>query len=396
MPPDPDGLAWEAPAPIRTTPGWYGGDFHVHSIQSGDARPTLDEVADEAVRRGLDFVELSEHNTIAHLGLLPAVQRRHPGLLLVPGIEWTTYRGHANAIGVTDVVPFWVGTDGLTANDAAAAVQAQGGLFSPNHPQLDLPGLCTGCGWKQPVDVAYLSGLEVQSGSVDVVGTIMLDGAIALWESWLDQGVPVAAIGGSDDHQGGKGGGAFYSPLGTPRTYVQADALSVEGILDGIRAGRTVIKLSGPNDPWVELDSELRDGDTIEADTADVDVRVEGGEGGQLVLVQDGEVATIVAVDADPWTHTFPITAPDEGETRVRAQILVDGVPRTITSHLWVRRPVDTGTPTTDGPAPCGCATTSSPSAFALLLLALARRRRVRTSCARTRPPTRARPTDPG
>lgn len=161
LPPDPDRQAWEAPAPIRTGPDWYQGDFHVHSVQSGDARPSLDEVAEAALARGLDFVELSEHNTHAHLGLLPAVQRRHPELLLVPGIEWTTYKGHANAIGVTGPVPFWVGSRGLTADEAAAAVADQGALLSPNHPLLDLGGLCIGCAWKQDVDVAWISGLEV-------------------------------------------------------------------------------------------------------------------------------------------------------------------------------------------------------------------------------------------
>ncbi|MCA9786893.1 MAG: hypothetical protein KC488_10090, partial [Candidatus Cloacimonetes bacterium] len=64
------------------------GDFHVHSVHSGDARPTLDEIATAAEQVGLDFVEISEHDTTAHLQLLSAVQARHPGVLLVPGIWW--------------------------------------------------------------------------------------------------------------------------------------------------------------------------------------------------------------------------------------------------------------------------------------------------------------------
>jgi hypothetical protein len=94
---------------LATGPRWYAGDFHVHSRESGDASPTLDEVATFARGRGLDFVELSEHNTVSQLDLLAAAQARHPALLFVPGSEVTTYGGHANAIGATRWVDFRVG-----------------------------------------------------------------------------------------------------------------------------------------------------------------------------------------------------------------------------------------------------------------------------------------------
>ena len=99
----------DAPA-LSTGPRWYAGDFHVHSRESGDATPTADAVATFARGRGLDFVELSEHNTVSDLDLLADAQSRHPDLLFVPGIEVTTYSGHANAIGATRWVDFRVGS----------------------------------------------------------------------------------------------------------------------------------------------------------------------------------------------------------------------------------------------------------------------------------------------
>ena len=37
--PEPQRSAYAAPAPLRRGRGWYAGDLHVHSLQSGDADP---------------------------------------------------------------------------------------------------------------------------------------------------------------------------------------------------------------------------------------------------------------------------------------------------------------------------------------------------------------------
>jgi len=55
---------YAAATPLSTGPRWYAGDLHVHSKESGDASPSLDEVATLAESRGLDFVILTDHNTV--------------------------------------------------------------------------------------------------------------------------------------------------------------------------------------------------------------------------------------------------------------------------------------------------------------------------------------------
>ena len=363
-----------APAPLSAAPGWYAGDFHVHSEQSGDARPSLDEVADYVVASGLDFVELSEHNTTAHLSLLSAVQRRHPTALLVPGIEWTSYRGHAIAIGVTEPVPFTLGIDGLVAQQAVDAIHDQGGLFSPAHPTLDIGSSCMGCAWEHPVDVMSFDGLEVSSGSVDKLGAVLLVNALAMWDAQCDAGAHVAALGGSADHTGGTATGAVGSRIGEPTTMVFAEELSVDGIVEGVRQNRTVVKLGGMSDPMVELDAQGREGDTIYADRATVTARVTGGAGAQLLVVRDGLESEVADIPSDDWTWTGTVDAPATGQARVRVHVLRDGVVRTITSHLWVEAPVERAD---DGG--CGCSvetTASSASWVALAAWAATRRRR--------------------
>ena len=50
---------YQEPEPLAAEAAWYAGDFHVHSIESGDARPDLDEVAAfaalEVIGSSLDF-----------------------------------------------------------------------------------------------------------------------------------------------------------------------------------------------------------------------------------------------------------------------------------------------------------------------------------------------------
>ncbi|MCB9666351.1 MAG: PHP domain-containing protein [Alphaproteobacteria bacterium] len=387
LPADPDRGAYVPAAPLLDVPGWYAGDFHVHSVHSGDARPTLDEIATAAEQVGLDFVEISEHDTTAHLQLLSAVQARHPGVLLVPGIEWTTYRGHANAIGITDHVPFHVGARGLRADEAIAQVHAQGGLFAPTHPTLALGDLCWGCAWAHEVDVVTLDGLEVQTTSLDGTGTALLAGALPLWEAWCDAGAHPTALGGSDDHTGGTTPVVFAnSPLGSPTTLVQADALSTEALLAGLRAGRTVVKLGGPDDPMLELVTDPpRDAKVLRAAEVRFTATVTGGAPGDVLeLIQDGEPAgPSLPLEDGTLTHTWVVQAPDDGETRVRAQVLRDGLPRTLASYVWVRAPdpVDVGPdcckPEVDPPA-CGCRTSTPAAPLALLALMLLRVRRGR------------------
>src|SRR5206468_1453551 len=114
------------------------GDFHVHSHESSDAQPSLDEIAQYAILQGLDFVEVSDHNLVTQLDYFDEAQSHYPNFLFMPGTEFTTYHGHANALGGTQWVDHKIGLPGVTIDGAVAAIHAQGALFSINHPRLDL------------------------------------------------------------------------------------------------------------------------------------------------------------------------------------------------------------------------------------------------------------------
>ncbi len=378
LPPDPDRGPYLPPAPLRDVPGWYAGDLHVHSIHSGDATPTLDALADAAASIGLDWIEVSEHNTTSHLTVLSAVQARHRDVLLLPGIEWTTYGGHGNAIGLRRFVDHKVGSRGVTLEASVAEIRESGAVFAPVHPLIGIGDLCIGCDWDTSVDRSLIDALEVINGDIDGTGRARLEVNLQLWDEWCDEGRHVVAIGGSDSHRGLERL-PTASPLGEPTTLVQADALSVDGLLAGLRAGRTVVKLGGPDDAMVELEVEapaMRSGDTVVAEEATFVVRVSEG-GGEAVpdalsLVVDGVERRRDEVGALPYETRITLLAPATGETRLRAEVWSGPLRRTLTSHLWLRRP-EAGSA---GGGGCAASAAGAGALVGLLCLALGRKRR--------------------
>ncbi len=401
LPPQTERTAYVAAAPLEVGARWYAGDFHVHSIESGDARPPLDELATFARGRGLDFVLVSDHNTLTQLEFFVDAQSRHPKLLLLPGMEYTTYDGHANAIGATQWVDHKIGQPSVNIEGAVQAFRDQGAIVSINHPTQDLGDLCIGCAWAHDLDPKLIGAVEVMTGTPATIDYLPKVKAIDYWEKLLDQGYHLPAIGGSDDHRAGVDLNALQSPIGDCTTMVFATELSQQGILDGVRSGRTVVKLWGPDEPMVELTSSVTlQGDTVSATSTVFSAKISGGLGKSVRFVKNGKPLGQEAVASDPFTHTLEATAPASGEDRYRVEVVDGEDRRTLTSYLWLKAPAlqdagvdattsDAGSPAAPAPraAGGGCDCRSRPGSrssgglglsMALLLLVARRHRRRR------------------
>lgn len=339
------------PAPLRSTAAWYAGDFHVHSRESGDASATLDQIGTLAVARELDFVTISDHNTHTANDFFADVQGRFPTLLFVPSVEFTTYAGHASVPGALTWVNHRIGVEGATIEDAVAAYHAQGAVFSINHPEYDLGDLCIGCAFRHPIAPESIDAIEIMTTSLPVVQALFLDPTIARWDALCDSGAHVAALGGSDDHRAGMGTGTLDSTIGGPTTMVYAASLSTPAILEGIRSGRTSVRIRGPESPKVILDATSPlDGDTVHARATTLTTDVEGGAGDTLLYFRDGvQEGDAVVITSDSFHHELRVVAPPSGESRYRAEVY-DMMGRvTVTSHVYITR---TGAPTASG---CSC-----------------------------------------
>ncbi|MBP9112815.1 MAG: PHP domain-containing protein [Polyangiaceae bacterium] len=370
----------EVPA-IRTGRKYYSIDFHVHSQESTDASPSLDQIAKYAVTQGLDAVVVSDHNVTSQLDYFADAQAANPSVLLVPGVEYTTYAGHALGIGATKWVDHKVGQPGVTIEGAATAFRDMGALFALAHPALDIGNACIGCGWKHTLKPELIGGVEICTGSIQKEGASFTNAAIDFWQNLVVKGAHIPAIGGSDDHGGGNNSLA-KSNIGEPTTYILADELSVPALLKGLREGRTFVKLRSAKDPAVELDASVAPTkDTIETTApAVLKFAVKGlAEPMKLRLVKNGATLREQDLTADQVVEES-VNAPELEEDSYRAELRAGTELRVVTSHLFVKKPGAVTTPTTTPPVVTesgGCSlspssTSLSVAGFGSIMIALA------------------------
>ena len=346
-----------APYSANPNPGWYTGDLHAHGeMEPGNA--TMKQTMDLGfgalpAGNGLDFMTVVDHNNSNSLGVLGEDQYSYPGKLVIPGIEVTTYNGHWNAIGSSNFADFrfsdvlrWddagddnIQTDGELSTVRPAiqpASQMQpildgGGYTQVNHPETlkAAPAQCRGCAWTYSdaqTDWSKVTALEIQNGPAGIpagsptaMNPFSVD-AIKTYERLLADGFHIAAVGSSDDHQGGEATGAFDSPVGRGATVVHADQLSTQGVIDAVKAGHTYVKPFGADAPDVELSASTPQGgkaipgDSVTGSSLAIKIAVEGAASAvrpgpyTLKLLQDGIEVDSVTVTGDSYSHTFNVS----------------------------------------------------------------------------------------
>jgi hypothetical protein len=270
-------------------PGWYRGDLHGHTLHS-DAAWDVPDFVDHARKLGLDFVTLTDHNTVSPLA-------QHDGLssdniLTMGGIELTTFRGHALALGVREWIE-WRVLDGTTMRDVAQNAIDHGALYIIAHPtSIGYPN-CSGCPWHY-VDMmpGIAPAVEVWNGPW--AGGSYNEQAVQLYHRWLNDGHKLVATAGSDIHT------PFREDERIGYNVVYADDLSETEILDGIRQGHLYIS-SGPT---LDLSATTFDGqtgmmgDVLASDSARLTATWDQCETGyRLRLISNGKIYDAVEVD---------------------------------------------------------------------------------------------------
>jgi hypothetical protein len=284
--------------PAAAEPGWLRGDLHCHTLHSdGDSWPA--EMLAEAVRRGLDFLGVTDHNQVNHQADY-ARARGAPGQrlpLVLPGVEVTTYGGHWNAWGTDRWWDFREPEQEAVSRTMLAAA-ASGALVSVNHPKPYGPP------WEYPAAVGY-QAVEVWNGAWERLNHV----ALAWWEEHLRAGRRVVALGGSDTHhlksvdpdmRHGRG-------LGWPTTWVMTGGeRTPAAVLQALRAGRVFVSRA-PEGPQLYLTDDP------------VRVRVVGARGALLSLISADDVVYSAPIVSDDFSET-PALAP--WSLYLRAQVV--------------------------------------------------------------------------
>jgi len=202
------------------TARWLTGDLHTHTLASDGSKTAL-ELCQHAQSQGLDFLAITDHNQFVKRASLPQL----PGFTVIPGMEWTHYRGHSNFLGLEQPYdePFFTNKASEVSKRFQAA-HARGALIVLNHTHdddlpftFDLKSLPYDC-------------LEIWNGPMRPSNLQ----AVAAWHARLVQGEKTIMVCGSDYHKD-----SLFQILGGPCLRVFTQSESAEDILAAVRQGHS-------------------------------------------------------------------------------------------------------------------------------------------------------------
>ncbi|MCA1320474.1 CehA/McbA family metallohydrolase [Bacillus tianshenii] len=216
---------------------WYKGDFHTHTTES-DGKMSVQKNLDQAKVMGLDFFVATDHNILPTKWL-------NSDVLVIPGIEVTSSKGHFNALGLTKWVD-WRPTckDGGMETEAGMnriieEAKEAGAVISMNHPMLKP--------WEwQLQDTRFkdLDVIEIWNDPTYKDNPQATEEILEIWNKLWNDGHTIYGIGGSDSHllpsESYEEGGA-PSLIGDPATYVYAENLSAAKLLQAVCEGKVYV-----------------------------------------------------------------------------------------------------------------------------------------------------------
>jgi hypothetical protein len=220
---------------------WVPCELHAHSLHS-DGRLTVGEMAREMRNLGLKAAALTDHNTTSGLPEIPAAERE-TGLLMIPGMELTTFHGHLLSLGATAYIEWRTLTKG-TIGSAIDAIHANGALAGVAHPFNPGNPFCTGCFWDfDGPDWRSVDYLEVWS-ETDPWRRPKNRSALRLWDRLLDEGLRIPGVSSQDFHAPGSDRVPAVTYLGVEHLD-DGGRLSVAALKNALARGRVFVTL-GP------------------------------------------------------------------------------------------------------------------------------------------------------
>ncbi|MEM2110365.1 MAG: PHP domain-containing protein, partial [Candidatus Bathyarchaeia archaeon] len=102
-------------------------DFHVHTCYSADSVTTLKDVVAYSKKKGLNGVAITDHGTVE--GVLKLLRKKDDDLIIIPGIEVSTNRGHILGVNITTPIP-----QHTTVEESVERIHSAGGIAIVPHP----------------------------------------------------------------------------------------------------------------------------------------------------------------------------------------------------------------------------------------------------------------------
>lgn len=218
---------------------WYRGDFHTHTRLS-DGKEPVSNAMKKAQDMSLDFYVATEHNLL-HTGW------RETSIMVLPGVEITTCRGHLNLFGITKRPTLLdelirTGEESKLEEYMLKIVEQaneEKWLVSINHPFLHV--------WKwhlRNIPLAKVQCLEIINDPTYIYAEEANRRTVRFIDFLWSHGIQIYGVGGSDSHlliEERYENATLPSIAGDPATSVHCQELSPNGLMENVRKGHMVV-----------------------------------------------------------------------------------------------------------------------------------------------------------
>ncbi len=285
------------------------GDGHMHSVYSGGVS-TVHDCAKKAQERGLDWIFITDYNTIA--AKQNCTEETNSTFICGLGEEVTTGTNEIIAWGIDSLVD-WNTDANYTVGDIIDEIHEQGGLAYLPHPcapdeddNYDYFGVYD--------DFDAMSIYHSYGGFNDNAITTAMDGdALRKWDEYLNNGFRKTSLGESDCKNAANTpdyGDLFNmrGAIGYPRNYIYAKEFSIRGIIEAVRHGRVYVT-DGPTMNFT-IDGEIM-GETIYLGSAQpLNIQVTGNaiESSDVRIISNGAVIYTQSVSSGPFLVSYDYT----------------------------------------------------------------------------------------
>jgi predicted metal-dependent phosphoesterase TrpH len=191
-------------------------DMHVHTCYSKDGLTTPRDLVNQLRIIGLNGAAITDHDTVE--GAEKMLNNCDDDLLIIPGIETSTKRGHILGINITTPIP-----KGLSVEEAIEKIHEAGGIAIAAHPQAPFKD---SLGLNPKIISLGLDAIEVVNSSLFPFLPLT-----CLSKKFADR-YHIPQTAGSDSH--------IPETIGLAYTLIENDGASVDDIVEAIRKGLTI------------------------------------------------------------------------------------------------------------------------------------------------------------
>jgi hypothetical protein len=211
---------------------------HLHTLHS-DGQDTIATMFEACRRAGYQAVALTDHNTLSGLAEARLVAA-DLDLVFIPGVEVTTFHGHAVVLGVSRV-PEWRNLEARGMDALAREVHDEGGVLSVAHAAHIGSPVCSGCAWEWPIEPNAIDFWEILTAA-----RLQADVPLELWRQQVAVGGRIAAFGAGDVHS------EAAAAATRAATHVYVRERTPEALMDGLRSRRVYVSEGAALEFWLE------------------------------------------------------------------------------------------------------------------------------------------------